>query len=281
MLAEWRPLAGQWIFEREKHAAGRDVDGIRRDTREERRHDVTCVDTCRHHVSEKGRLSCEPIECRELEAGKATLIELLVGKFVEQNPYDPMTGFQSRSNLLLVKSGCGVQVTSLPAAPDKLGEDDEAGKCEKSENGRSGALDCFEARKKFSPKDHDRHECEQTKGGHEICKPVGDFNAREVSDRVEEVRWDREEKGGPDDDAQGARAFGEVKESSEKEGKGNKIGDDGDDDGGGRTNKMVDEVVFGRDERACEIKQIEVGQTEGYSDGMGERPHRLLFFRTG
>ena len=230
-------------------------------------------------MSENGRLSCEPIEGRKFEAGETALIELLVGEFVEQNPHDAMTGQASKRAACGV--GRGVQVTSLPAAPDQLGEDEQAGECEKAEDGRSGVLDGFEARKKFSPEDRDCHERQKTDGGDEICQPVGNFNAREVSDGVKEDRWQCEEKGRPDDDAEGAGPFGEVKECSEKEGKRDDIDDNRDDDGGGRTNEMIDEIVFGGDERACEIKQIQVRETEGYSDGMGERPHSLFSFRTG
>src|SRR5277367_6828704 len=151
VLAEWRPLAGRWVFEREEHSAGRDVDGVRRDTREEGRHDVTRVDTCRHHMREKGRLSCEPIECGKLETGETTLVELLVGKLVEQNPQDARVRFRICSGLLFVKSWCGVQVTSLPAAPDKLGENNETSERKESENGSSSALDGFKSRQKSLP----------------------------------------------------------------------------------------------------------------------------------
>ena len=109
-------------------------------------------------------LSGEFIEGRKVEAGKAALVELLVGEFVEQKPDDARMGVRWRcGELRFVQSRSWIEVAGLPAAPDELPEDEQAGKGEDAEKGGSGALDCFKARKKFFPEDGDRDESEKSR----------------------------------------------------------------------------------------------------------------------
>ena len=88
MLMEGRPLAGGWIFEREEKAASGDVDGVGGKTGEESGENVAGVFAGRDDLREDGGLSGELIEGGKFEAGKAALVELLVGELVEQKPDD-------------------------------------------------------------------------------------------------------------------------------------------------------------------------------------------------
>jgi hypothetical protein len=96
---------------------------------------------------------------------------------------------------------------------------------------------------------------------------------------VEKDRWEGEEEGGPDDDAKCAGPFGKVEQRSKQEGEGDDVDDDWKDDGRGRTDEVVDEVVIGGDERTGEVEQIQVRETKGDGGRVSEGSHDLFSFR--
>ena len=277
VLAEGCPLAGGGIFEREQEAAGGDVDCRRRDTGEEGGDDVAGVFAGGDDVSEDGGLRGEAIEGGEFEAGEAAFVELLVGELVEQQPDDAAMR-RRRSALCLVERGRSIEVAGLPAAPDQLREDEQAGEREETQDGGGGVLNLFKAREKSSPEEGNCDQYGKADAGDEVGEPVGNFSAGEVGDGVEKDRWQGEEEGGPDDDAESSGPFRQVKQRSQQKGEREDVDDDRNDDGRGRTNEMVDEVVIGGDERAGEVEQIQVRETEGDCGRMGERPHSLFSF---
>lgn len=83
MRAEGGPLASGGIFERDEQAASRDVDGVGRNAGEERRNNVAGVHARWDCISEDSGLGGEFVEGGKFEAGKTTLVELLVGEFIE------------------------------------------------------------------------------------------------------------------------------------------------------------------------------------------------------
>ncbi len=179
-----------------------------------------------------------------------------------------------------MQRGGRVEVAGLPATPDQLRGDEQAGECEDAQDSGCGVLDLFKAGKKFFPEECDRDECRQADAGDEIGEPVGDFVAGEVGDGVEKDRWQSEEEGRPDDDTESARPFGKIKQRSKEQGEGDDVDDDRNDDRRGRTDEVVDEVVIGGDERTGEVEQIQVREAKGDRGRMGEGSHSLFSFRT-
>jgi hypothetical protein len=160
-----------------------------------------------------------------------------------------------------------------------LREDKETGEGEESKDDGSRVLDSFEAGNEPLPEDGDRDKSKETRNSDGVGKPVRNLGAREVGDGVEKDRWQSEDKGRPDDDPERAGPFGEKEKHCKEQRECDDVDNDWNDDGGGRTDEMVDKIVFGGDKRTGEVEQIQVREAKGDRYGMGEGLHGLFSFR--
>jgi hypothetical protein len=280
VLAEWDPFTGGGVFERDEKAAGGDVDGVRREAGEKSGDNVTSEGACRDDVGEDGGLSGEFVEGGESEARKTALIELLIGELIEQKPDNARPGLcRCRRDLDLVEYGRRVEVACLPATPDELREDEQTGEGEESKNDGSRVLDSFEAGNESLPEDADRDKSKETRNSDGVGNPVRNLSAREVGNGMKKDRWQSEDESRPDDDPESARPFGQKEKRCEEQRECDDVDNNWNDDGGGRTNEMVDKIVFGGDKRTGEVEQIQVREAKGDRDGMGEGLHSLFSFR--
>ena len=165
MLTEGRPLAGGRVLERDEKASSGDVDCVGGNAGKEGGQNIPGVYAGGNNLREDRGLSGELVERGKVEAGKAALVELLVGEFVEQNPNDSRVRRRIRGELSLVQCRSWIEIPSLPAAPDKLPKDKQAGEGEDAEEGSSRALNSFKARDEFSPEEGDRDQDEETDNG--------------------------------------------------------------------------------------------------------------------
>jgi hypothetical protein len=140
-------------------------------------------------------------------------------------------------------------------------------------------LDAFEEREKLFPERADRDKGEKADAGDEVGEPVRGVEAREVRARVEKDGRKGEDECGPYDDAEGAGPFGKEEKPGEKEGQGDEVDDDRKNDGGGGTDEVIDEIVFGVDERTGKVEQIQVRKAKGDRGWMGEDSQSLISFR--
>ena len=140
-------------------------------------------------------------------------------------------------------------------------------------------LNFFKARDEIFPEDGDREEGKETDAGDGVSQPIGDFEAGEVGEGVEKDRGQSENECRPDDDAEGARFFGEEEKQREKKREGDEVDDDRKDDRRGRTDEVVDEIVIRCDERASKVEQVQVREAKGYRDGVSKRLHSLFSFK--
>jgi hypothetical protein len=280
VLVKWDPFAGGGVFERDEKAAGRDIDGVGWDASEKGRDDVASEYTSGNDVGEDGGLSGEFVEGGEFETRKTALIELLIGELVEQKPDNARPELRRcQRDLDLVECGRGVEVAGLPAVPDELREDEQTGEGEEPEDDSGRVLDSFKAGNESLPEDGDRDKSEETRYCNGVGKPIRNLGAREVGDGVEKDRWQSEDKGRPDDDPKSAGPFGQREKRCEEQRECDDIDDDRNDDGGGRTNEVVDKVVFGGDKRTGEVEQIQISQAKSDRDGMSKGLHSLFSFK--
>ena len=211
------------------------------------------------------------------KARESALVELLVREFVEQEPDDALAGWRRR-NLGLVKHGRRVEVAGLPATPHQLPEDKHSSEGEDAQDSSGNVLDSFETGDKSLPENGDRNENGKADAGDRVSEPLGDVRAGEVSNGVEKDGRQREDEAGPDNNAERTGPFGEIKQRSKQKRKRDNVDDDRNNDGGGRTNEVVDQIVLCRDERTGQVEQIQVGKPKGHRGRMSEGPHSLLSF---
>ena len=176
--------------------------------------------------------------------------------------------------------GAWVEVAGLPAAPDQLREDKQAGEGEDAQEGSSDVLNSFKAGKEFSPEERDRDQGEEADAGDEIGDPVGNLGAGEVGDGMEKDGGQSEDEGRPDDDTECTGPFGKKEKRCQEKRESDDVDDDRDDDGGGRTDEVVDEIVLGGDERTGEVEQIQVREAEGDRGRMSEWLSQPVFFQS-
>jgi len=138
MLAEGCPLAGCRVLERDEKASSGDVDCVGGNACKEGGKDIPGVYASGNNLREDRGLSGEFVERGKVKAGKAALVELLVGEFVEQNPDDARVRLRGvRGDLSFVQYRSWIEIPSLPATPDKLPKDKQAREGEDTEEDSS------------------------------------------------------------------------------------------------------------------------------------------------